>query len=118
MRYRTLDANGDYSFGQSQQNFLIDSPQAVAQAVSTRLKLYTAEWFLDSTEGTPWSEQILGENTQAGYDAVIRNRILGTQGLAQVDSYQSSRDPDSRKLTVLVEITTDYGPSISLNETL
>jgi hypothetical protein len=113
-----LDASGDYAFGQGPQNFLIDSPLAVAQAVRTRLRLFTGEWFLDTSEGTAWADQVLGENTKTGYDAVIRNRILGTQGLTQVDSYESSCDPVSRKLAVRVEVTTDYGPSISLNETL
>ncbi|MGE4978545.1 hypothetical protein AB8914_22915, partial [Yersinia enterocolitica] len=33
MRYRREDENGDYTFGQGDNTFLINSPEAVAQAV-------------------------------------------------------------------------------------
>ena len=32
MRYRREDADGDYTFGQGDDTFLIDSPECVAQA--------------------------------------------------------------------------------------
>jgi hypothetical protein len=109
MRYRKLDANGDYSFGHQQADFLRDSPEAVAQAVSTRLKLDQGEWFLDKTEGMPWDNQVLGERTAATRDSAVQRRVLGTQGVTQIDSYVSTTDPESRTFTPTVEITTDYG---------
>lgn len=108
MRYRKLDENGDYSFGHQQADFLIDSPEAVAQAVDTRLKLDVGEWFLDKTEGMPW-DQVLGERTAGTRDSAIQRRILGTQGLTQIDSYESAVDPETRKFSATAEITTDYG---------
>lgn len=33
MRYRREDTEGDYTFGQGDDTFLIDSPECVAQAV-------------------------------------------------------------------------------------
>lgn len=107
MRYRALDANGDYSFGQGSANFLVNSPAAVAQAVLTRLDLFQGEWFLDTTEGTPYGAQVLGEHTRATYDAAIRSRILGTQGVTGITSYASS--VSGRDLTVTATIATAYG---------
>ncbi|OZO80851.1 hypothetical protein CG700_28170, partial [Escherichia coli] len=54
MRYRREDADGDYTFGQGDDTFLIDSPECVAQAVKTRFELWRGQWFLDLTEGTPY----------------------------------------------------------------
>lgn len=117
MRYRKLDADGDYTFGGSANDFLVDSPEGVAQAVQTRLLLLKGEWFVDTSDGTPWSTEVLGEHTRATYDMAIRNRILGTQGVVQIDSYASVFEPNSRKLTITCTITTAYGQT-TISETL
>lgn len=109
MRYRALDANGDMQFGNGASNFLVNSPAAVGQAVLTRLKLLTGEWFLDVTEGTPYATQILGKNTSATYDTAIRSRILGTQGVSGIASYSSSLNPTTRALSITATIDTIYG---------
>lgn len=108
MRYRKLDADGDYVFGGGQADFLKDSPEAVAQAVQTRLRLARGEWFLDKTEGTPW-DQILGKYTAGTYDAAIRQRILGTQGVRELAAYSSSLNSEARELSVTATINTIYG---------
>ncbi|MDD2056622.1 hypothetical protein N5D52_14650 [Pseudomonas sp. GD03860] len=117
MRYRELDANGDYSFGNQQADFYRDSPDVVAQAVKTRLQLHRGEWFLDTKDGTPWETEILGERTTATRDAAIKKRILGTQGVVQIDSFDSSLDPETRRFSVTVTITTVYGQT-TISETL
>ena len=109
MRYRKLDANGDYTFGHQQADFYRDQPEAVAQAVQTRLGLFTGEWFLDTTDGTPWRTDILGKYTQGAYDAVLKDRILQTDGVKSIDAYASSLDRNARRLTVNATISTIYG---------
>jgi hypothetical protein len=109
MRYRKLDANGDYSFGNQQADFYVNTPDAVAQAVLTRLTLITGEWFLDTTEGTPWATEVLGKYTQGAYDIVLKERIVGTPGVQSLDAYTSALDRNARKLTVQASITTVYG---------
>lgn len=117
MRYRKLDADGDYTFGGGPADFLVDSPAAVGQAVLTRLQLFKGEWFVDTADGTPWQTDVLGEHTRSTYDMAIRNRILGTQGVEQIDSYDSEFEPNGRKLTITCTITTAYGPT-TISETL
>ena len=95
-------------FGQSQANFLVNSPAAVAQAVETRLGLITGEWFLDTTAGTPYMTDIIGTGTKQIYDQAIKARILGTQGVASITAYSSAVDPKTRKLTVSATILTIY----------
>lgn len=109
MRYRRLDANGDYTFGHQQADFYINQPEAVGQAVQTRLALFTGEWFLDTTDGTPWRTDVLGKYTQNHYDIVIKERIIDTPGVKSLDSYASTFDRDARALRVQATITTIYG---------
>lgn len=110
MRYRKLTAAGDYSFGQGLNDFYIDNVNAIAQSIKTRLLLMAGEWFLDFTEGTPYSTQILGKNKQPTYDHAIRQRILGTQGVTEIQEYSSS--VENRNLTVTAKVNTIYGPVI------
>jgi hypothetical protein len=108
MRYRKLDADGDYVFGGQQADFYKDVPEAVAQAVLTRLRLFRGEWFLDITEGTPL-DQVVGKYTGGTYDAAVRQRILGTQGVTALVAYSSDLNTETRKLSVVATITTQYG---------
>lgn len=109
MRYRKIDANGDYSWGNQQGDFYRDQAEAVAQAVQTRLRLTLGEWFLDVTDGTPWNTEVLGKYTKDQYDTAIRDRILGTTGVTEIVSYSSTADTQARTLTVTVTINTQYG---------
>lgn len=118
MRYRRLDANGDMTFGNGSLNFLIDSPEAVAQAVMTRLELLTGEWFLDVTEGTPYGTLILGNNSEATADQALRARILGTQGVTGIPAGGFSSSLVGRKLSVAVTIDTLYGQASPVEATL
>lgn len=115
MRVRAQSSDGDYTFGQGQANFLIDSPAAVAQAIQTRLLLMTGEWFLDVTEGTPYATEILGTNTTATRDLAVKRRILQTPGVKQIASY-SSRVVD-RKFSVTVTVDTIYGTTATAEVT-
>lgn len=108
MRYRALSTTGDYQFGRS-GIFLQDSPACVAQAILTRLKLWTGEWFLDKTEGTPYEGQIIGHNTQGTRDVAIKQRIVETPGITELISYSSS--VSGRRLTVSAQVATQYGPT-------
>jgi hypothetical protein len=117
MRYRILDANGDYTFGQGSANFYVDEPAAPAQAVLTRLKLFTNEWFLDLTDGTPWvpgpnpgDPGVVGMGTAGIRDQVIQQRIAGTPGILRIVRYTSSLDHRSRVFTVSAVLDTIFGP--------
>jgi hypothetical protein len=107
MKYRKLSTTGDYVFGNGDADFYTDSPNAVAQAVKTRLLLLTGEWFLNLSDGTPYSTDILGSNTKDFYDVAIQGRILDTPGVSEIVSYQSQLI--NRALTVTATINTAYG---------
>lgn len=109
MRYRKLDADDDYSFGGGQTNFLRDTPEAVGQAVLTRLRLWVGEWFANTADGTGWSTQVLGRGTDLLYEQMIRDRILDTQGVTQIVSLTSQYDADARKISIQATIDTIYG---------
>ncbi len=111
MRYRRLDDQRDYVLGRGAADLLRDTPETVAQAVATRLRLLAGEWFLDLQEGTPYSQAVFGKHTASSYDLAVRGRILGTEGVVSISSYDSRLDPETRRLTIAVTIDTVYGPA-------
>lgn len=116
MKYRKLDADGDYTLGTG-GDFLRDSPETVAQAIKTRLALWRGEWFVNTTDGTPWKEEVLGKRNGRNPDAVIKQRILGTPGVSAIEAYSSRFDGDSRAIYITATVQTQYG-STTINEVL
>lgn len=101
MLYRKLDQDGDYQIGIQIRN----TPETVGQAISTRLKLWAGEYFLDVTEGTPYLQDILGKF--GNYDLEIQSRILDTPGVSSIENYTSA--VNNRQLSVDCIVNTIYG---------
>lgn len=108
MRYRKLDANGDYILGTG-GDFYVDEPAAVAQAAMTRLKLFAGEWYLDTTDGTPWRTEVLGKYTKDTYDTVITQRLISTPGVLAIATYSSTFNGPTRTLSISATLDTIYG---------
>lgn len=104
-----MTATGDMTWGRGTGNFLINTPAAVAQLAQTRLDLWTNQWFLDFSEGTPYSTQVLGKGTLSLYDNAITQRLLGTVGVESLSAYQSQIDRATRALTFSATLNTVYG---------
>ena len=115
MKQRPLSATGDYTWGTGVPP-LADTPECVAQAIMTRLRLRTGEWFMDLSDGTPYDGSILGHNTGATRDLAIQARILDTPGVTSIDQYTSYVRTD-RSMTVAAIVSTQYG-SASVTATL
>ncbi len=111
MRYRKLSEDGDYTFGSSERDFLVDSPEAVAQSVKTRVQLWAGEWFLDTNEGTPYMQGVIGKKTKMQADATLQARILDGFGVLDIQNYLSVINPETRKFELSFDLDTIYGPT-------
>lgn len=117
MRYRKLDKDDDYSFGSSVSDFYIDSSEAVAQAILTRLRLWMGEWFADTSDGTGWSQSILGKQSNNLYELTLRQRVLETSGVQSIEFFQSSLNAVKRELSVSMTVNTIFG-SVDLTRSI
>jgi hypothetical protein len=115
MKYRKMRQTGpgrlggDMVFGRGKNTHFVNVPEAVGQAVLTRLKLETGEWFLNIDEGMPWSTKVLGKYTGDVRDPAIRHRILETPGVSMIIEYSSNLNRETRGFDVNVLIDTIYG---------
>ncbi|MDN7790435.1 hypothetical protein QZM66_22995 [Burkholderia contaminans] len=108
MRVRRLDANGDWTFGRGRADYA-DRSESVAQRVTTRLRSFRGDWFLDLDHGLPWIERMERGNERDRLEGDIKRQILGTEGVAQTLAFDTSVDVKTRRMTVVVTIRDIYG---------
>jgi hypothetical protein len=107
MTVRLLGSDGDITTSGRQFTTEVEE---VAQTVKTRLRLFLGEYFRDVTDGTPWWESILGkEGTLSSKEAIIKNRIIRTEGVTQLIEFNTDFDINTRAYTVTAGILTQYG---------
>lgn len=115
MRNRILDRDFDMSFGQGPANFWQNTPEAVAQAVLTRLRLWRGQWFLEQDAGTAYVGGVLGHGTADIAGPTIRRTILGVDGVTELVSLEVTSE--DRTVTISAVINTAYGEA-EINEVL
>lgn len=116
MRCRRENADGDYTFGQGDDTWLVNSPEAVAQAVKTRFELWLGQWFLDTAAGTPWIQSVLGKQRPDTYSLAIRQRILETQSVSSISEFNTTVNSATRRVSFTATIETIYGTTTVTSE--
>ena len=80
---------------------LTSGKQSIEQHLTTRLKLFFGEWFLDTTLGVPWFQDILKK--QASFTVVsevLKNYILDTPGILNLLSFNFEYTATTREITL------------------
>lgn len=110
--YRSLGPYGDPLWGQGKANLLSDV-YAVAQAVRTRLKLFTNEWWADLSDGTPMFQSILATSgDKRNVDQVmliLRQRIMDSPYVTGVSNAVATFDAPNRFLSFSAAVETQFG---------
>lgn len=89
---------------------LIDKLEQVQQNIKIRLLFLYNEWFLDTTKGLPYFDNIMVKNPQLSIiDTIIKSTILETDNVIDLLEYQSSFDNAQRLLTVSFKALTAFG---------
>jgi len=105
-----LDTSGTYENDLSIENnsfVILEDENAVVQNLRTRLRTYLGEWFLDTTDGMPYYQDIFKKGPDfAIVQEAFKNRILDTDGIISLDKY-SFEFTDDRTLSL--EFTASYG---------
>ena len=108
MLTRRLDANYDICFGRGLNDFARDA-EATAQKVKSRLLLLAGEWFLDTSAGVPYLQQIMIKPADLPLaESLIKAAILGTDGVAELVGFATTYDAGTRKLSVTASVRTTY----------
>lgn len=91
-------------------NQFLTEREEIAQTIKTRLRLFSGEYFRNITDGTAWFETILNKNTSiSAKDAVIKQRILQTNGVVNLVTFESDYEINQRSFTITAEVLTEFG---------
>jgi hypothetical protein len=104
-----LDANGDLDIV-GNNVVVTEGRDAIRQRLQCRLRFFYGEWFLDTTLGVPYFEEILvkGPRMQIIQD-IFKNVILETDGITGLTRFDFDYDSDDRKLSVTFSATSIDG---------
>lgn len=110
LRVRALSSTGDMTFGQGSSNYLIDNSAAVCQIIGTRLRLWQTEWFLSLSDGVPYNSQIAGYGNLTMGALILKQQVLSTPGVINIEGWSVNFDAKSRTYTVTgTSINTLFG---------
>lgn len=89
---------------------MVDQARRVAQQIKVTLLAFLGEWFLDTTFGVPYLEQILVKNPKwSTVNALLRARIIAVPGVQRVTRLDLDFDRPTRTLTVTFDAITPDG---------
>ena len=109
---RKLTSDGDYSFGNNQENFIVGI-DSIAQMIRTKLLLFRGEWWSDLLDGVPIIQEVLNsyniDVASTAAASMCSRRILEVDGVTKVDDVTVSVNRDTREISVSVKVDTVYG---------
>lgn len=107
------DTNDLYLADDGQLAIVTDA-LAIGQHVRQRLKTFSGEWFLDTTAGVPWLDEILGRRYDPALaETVTKAEILDTDGVREILTFAVSFDQVTRNLIQSgIEVLTVYDEKV------
>lgn len=109
MLVRRLDEYHDMTYGRGLANYARDA-ESVRQRVDTRLQLLLGEWFLDTSAGVPYLQEILVKPADPMHaEAIIKRCITETDGVESIVSFELLYDANTRRATITAVVRTIYG---------
>jgi hypothetical protein len=104
------DINADISI--SGRDFVpVSGVDAIRQHMEIRLRTFLGEWFLDTTVGVPYIQEVFSTKIPDTdlIRSIIRREVIKTPGVLSADTLGVSLDTATRNLTIELDATTTDG---------
>jgi hypothetical protein len=81
---------GDVVYDNTKVTVTGGSSEAVAQRLTIKLNTFLGEWFLNTTAGVPYYQQIFGKvRSKAAIDIIFRQQISSEPGVLEITDFFS-----------------------------
>ncbi len=110
LTFGTSGTDNDLAIDTNGLLITFEDKEALADKLNQRLKMFYAEWFLDTTRGIPYFVNILGENINQDIAAsILTQEILKEDEVITIDSVDFSLDSKTRLFTYSASLSTIFG---------
>lgn len=100
-----LDTNNDLLLTSGDLTLTTTNTEMCVQTLGITLKTWRGEWFLDTTFGVPYLQQIIGvARKKEVVDKVFLSQIAANEYVDSIKSYSSTYDRDERYYTMTVTV--------------
>jgi len=98
---------------------MVSGKDELRQYLMIRLKFIFGEWFLDTTKGVKYYEEVFIKNPDiATIDREFKRTILKTDGITELIEFKSSYNRSERKYYLAFKANSNYGELIFDNTLL
>lgn len=106
-----LDTLGDLKLTDSNDDLeLVDGADAIAQDITSRLRTFLGEWFLDTRIGMPYFQKILGQKPRINVlQSIFTDAISQTPGVNKINDLSIEYSGASRVLSISFRADTVSG---------
>lgn len=110
-----LGEDGDAVFVNGQTKVTTSKAESVQQRLLITLKTFLGEWFLDTSIGVPYFEQVFGKmSSKSGVDLIFQQKIQDDPGVAEILEFYSEANSATRTYTVSFKVLTNQGVTTDL----
>lgn len=89
---------------------LIDGMELTTQLLNIRLWFFFAEWYLDTSQGVRFFEDVMVKNPDLGaIEILLKETIMATENVNSILEFTMEYDNTLRKLSVQFSVDTTYG---------
>ena len=86
----------------------VDGSKSTRQRIEQKLLLWRGEWFLDTTAGFPWLQNILGKKPRPEVVvSLVRQLVEADPGIRSVESVDLEPVDSTRQLAISIRATYD-----------
>ncbi len=111
-----LDDNHDITISDFDFQF-VDGADALVQRLLIKLRTYKNEWFLDTTFGIPYHQDILGKSKDVKFiESIFKNAILEDSEVKQLVEFDMTYISLTRQLTITFTAERLSGEEINFSE--
>lgn len=102
--------NGDLLLTADTKQGAARGAEPIGQSVAQKIRTLLGEFFLDTSLGVPYYQELLGQKTQAvGFETALQSVVTSTPGVVALLSWKMVNKPQQRRLEISFRAQTTTG---------
>lgn len=102
---------------QNGDHYFVTGDDYIRQKLALHLQFFFGEWFLDTTQGVKWFQNILVKNPNIrAIQGILQAAIMEVPGVTAITDFNLIYSPGARSLTVVFSVTTVNNTTLTISQ--